>query len=251
VLSDLALTRALERVGLDAPVRFDEVTGSTNRTALAMAADGAPEWTLVAAGHQTEGRGRHGRGWVDVPDRGLMFSLVLRPRVNAERAGALPLLAGWAMATACRSGSGILVRCKWPNDLRSDAGKIGGVLAESRLEADLLDHVVIGVGVNLGVTPPSIVGAAAIDADAETVLGSFLEALVPVYAPGDPSFASSVVARYRSVCETLGRRVRATTTGGDLIEGEAVDLDDAGALIVMTSGGREHVRSGEVEHLEG
>jgi len=84
MLSDHALTRALERVGLQAPVRFDEVTRSTQETALQMAADGAPEWTLVAAGHQIEGRGRLGRSWEDEPDRALMFSVVLRPDLRLE-----------------------------------------------------------------------------------------------------------------------------------------------------------------------
>jgi BirA family transcriptional regulator, biotin operon repressor / biotin---[acetyl-CoA-carboxylase] ligase len=250
VLSDQALTRALERVGLDAPVRFDEVTGSTNRTALAMAADGAPEWTLVAAGHQTDGRGRLGRGWVDVPGRALMFSVVLRPPVSADRASLLPLLAGWTMATAVRSAAGTEVRCKWPNDLLAPSGKIGGILAESLLDGDRVDHVVLGVGVNLGVAPPGVEGATAVEADAEILLGSFLAILVPVYRPSSPTFSRSVVERYRSVCETLGRPVRAATTAGDLVEGDAVDVDDAGALVVRTSRGLEHVRSGEVEHLE-
>jgi BirA family transcriptional regulator, biotin operon repressor / biotin---[acetyl-CoA-carboxylase] ligase len=249
VLSEGALSRALERVGLAAPVRFDEVTGSTNRTALAMAAGGAPEWTLVAAGHQTQGRGRLGRGWTDVPDRALMFSVVLRPRLSPARAGLLPLLAGWSMASACRTASTTQVVCKWPNDLRSTDGKVGGILAESRLEEDRIDHVVLGAGVNLGVPPPRVEGAAAIDADAEVLLGSFLEALVPVYEPNDPSFPSSVVDRYRSVCETLGRPVRATTTAGDLVEGVARDVDETGALLVRTARGIEAVRSGEVEHL--
>ena len=69
MLSEDALRRALEAVGLTAPVRWDEVTESTNATALAMAAAGTPEWTLVAAGHQTAGRGRQGRAWVDRPER--------------------------------------------------------------------------------------------------------------------------------------------------------------------------------------
>lgn len=60
-LSDVILRAALERIGAEAPVRFDEVTGSTQLTALELAEGGAPEWTLVAAGHQTQGLGRLGR----------------------------------------------------------------------------------------------------------------------------------------------------------------------------------------------
>ena len=67
MLSEDALVRTLERAGLNAPVRFEEVTASTQATALEMAAAGTPEWTLVAAGHQTRGRGRLGRTWLDEP----------------------------------------------------------------------------------------------------------------------------------------------------------------------------------------
>src|SRR4029450_1199953 len=84
VLSEDALVRALERVGLRAPVRFDEVTASTQATALELAGTGTPEWTLVATGHQTQGRGRLGRTWLDRPGRALMFSLVLRPELDPE-----------------------------------------------------------------------------------------------------------------------------------------------------------------------
>ena len=79
MLSEHALSRALEGAGLSAPVRFEEVTRSTQETASRLAEDGAPEWTLVAAGHQTEGRGRLGRTWKDEPGGALLFSLVLRP----------------------------------------------------------------------------------------------------------------------------------------------------------------------------
>ena len=57
VLSVGDLERAHAAIGVSAPVRFDEVTGSTNATALDLAEEGTAEWTLVAAGHQTEGPG--------------------------------------------------------------------------------------------------------------------------------------------------------------------------------------------------
>ena len=73
MLSVVDLERAFADLGLDAPVRFDEVTGSTNATALEMAEAGAPEWTLVAAAHQTAGGGPLGRWWTDRAGAALMF----------------------------------------------------------------------------------------------------------------------------------------------------------------------------------
>ena len=60
------LVEVLAAITVTAPVRSDEVTPSTNATAVALAEAGEPEWTLVATAHQTEGKGRLGRSWSDV-----------------------------------------------------------------------------------------------------------------------------------------------------------------------------------------
>ena len=248
MLSEHALRHALEQIGVKAPVRFDEVTGSTNVTALELAAAGAPEWTLVAAAHQTEGRGRFGREWRNEPGHALMFSLVLRPELAPHRAGLITLLAGACMATAARE-VGTAVRCKWPNDLTVGSGKAGGILAESVVSGERLGYVVLGVGVNIGAFPADVPEAAALDVDDRELLEVFLRVFADVYVPARPDFSAAVLERYRPLCATLGRRVRASTTDGKAVEGEAVDVDETGALVVGTSDGLELVWTGEVEHL--
>jgi BirA family transcriptional regulator, biotin operon repressor / biotin---[acetyl-CoA-carboxylase] ligase len=248
-LSEHDLRRALERIGVDAPVRFDEVTRSTQLTARDMADEGAPEWTLVAAGHQTEGRGRLGRTWVDAPGEALAFSLILRPAIEAEHGGLITLLAGWALATACRDVAGVVAGCRWPNDLVVGDGKAGGILAESVVDGGRIGVVILGVGVNLS-RAPDVPGATALgDVDAAALLGSFLRGFADRYRPGDPDFAPGVVGAYRDVCITLETRVRAVTTDGTTTEGEAIDIDEAGGLIVRTDHGVDVARFGEVRQL--
>jgi BirA family transcriptional regulator, biotin operon repressor / biotin---[acetyl-CoA-carboxylase] ligase len=249
VLSQDGLARALERLGLRAPVRFDEATASTQTTAVEMAEAGTPEWTLVAAGHQTGGRGRLGRSWVDMPGGALLFSLVLRPDLDPDAGGLLTLLAGTSMARACLELADQRTACKWPNDILVAGRKAGGIIAESRVEAGAFAHVVLGVGVNLGDAPAEVPGAGAVDAADDELLEAFLDAFVRAYQPAHPAFAGGVVAAYREVCATLDTGVRATTAAG-VIEGEAVDLDERGGLVVRTSMGDEVVRFGAVEHLE-
>jgi BirA family biotin operon repressor/biotin-[acetyl-CoA-carboxylase] ligase len=250
VLSEHALVHALERAGLVAPVRFEEVTRSTQDTAAAMAAGGAPEWTLVAAGHQTGGRGRLGRSWLDEPGRALTFSLLLRPGLPIERGGLISLLAGVAVAEACGEAGEPRAACKWPNDVLVDGRKVAGILAESRASGDRLEHVVLGIGVNLGSAPAGVERAGSVDAGAEDLLAAFLRAFAGRYAPADPAFGRAVVGAYRGRCATIGRRVRATTTDGAVIEGRAVDVDDDGALLVRAHDRLGVVRFGEIEHLE-
>ncbi|MFB3738297.1 MAG: biotin--[acetyl-CoA-carboxylase] ligase, partial [Candidatus Velamenicoccus archaeovorus] len=159
------------------------------------------------------------------------------------------LLAGLAMAVACREVAGAEVGCKWPNDLLRGEEKVGGILAESELEGGRIALVLLGVGVNLSAAP-DVPGAGALGAvEPEGLLGRFLERFAEGYAPAEAGFGTRVVAAYRPVCSTLGRRVRATALDGTVIEGEAVDVDPTGALLVRTATRLEPIRSGQVEHL--
>jgi BirA family biotin operon repressor/biotin-[acetyl-CoA-carboxylase] ligase len=248
-LDEEAVRRALHSAGLpEAGARFEDVTESTNATALALARAGAPEWTVVAAGHQTAGRGRLGRTWESRPGEALLFSVVLRPGVSPDRAVLLTLLAGAAMARAAHDEGASEVRCKWPNDLLVGEAKVGGILAEAAVAGGAVDHLVVGVGVNLGAAPEGVEGAGGLGGlAAEPVLSSFLRRFRAGY--GDGGDAPGVVVDYRPLCATIGRRVRATTTDGRTVEGVAVDVDETGALVVDTEGGRTAVGFGEVLHL--
>ncbi len=249
-MTEDALRAALRRIGSDAPVRFDEVTRSTQETAAELAAAGAPEWTLVGAGHQTAGRGRLGRSWLDV--RGaLLVSVVLRPALPPERAGLLTCWAGAAMAEALRELAGVEVGCRWPNDLILDGAKVGGILATSAVREGRVDHVVLGVGVNLGEAPSEVPGAGAVPGvDAADLLGAFLERFAAGYGRAGSGLGPTTLERYRAVCATLGSRVRARITSGEVVEGVAEDVDELGGLLVRTPEGRRTVRFGEVEHLD-
>jgi BirA family biotin operon repressor/biotin-[acetyl-CoA-carboxylase] ligase len=249
MLSEDALTRALELAGLRAPVRFDEVTRSTQESALRMAADGAPEWTLVAAAHQTAGRGRLGRSWMDEAGGALMFSMVLRPTLTADRGGLISLLAGGSLARASEELTGRRTTCKWPNDVLVGGRKAAGILVEARLAGGRFEHAVVGIGANLGSAPAALPEAGAIEAVDAELLAAFLRAFVAGYRADGADFSELVLGAYRARCATLGSRVRATTVGGEVVQGEAVDLDEAGGLVVHTTDGLATVRFGEVEHL--
>src|SRR5688572_6400905 len=95
-----SLRRAVLAAGLDVEPVWLEETGSTNTDALRAAEDGAQEWTVIATGHQTAGRGRLGRSWSDAPGSSLLVSVLLRPKLSPERASLISLLAAVAMIDA-------------------------------------------------------------------------------------------------------------------------------------------------------
>ena len=244
------LLHTLERIHVTAPVRADEVTGSTNATAAGLAEAGAPQWTLVSAGHQTEGKGRLGRTWEDA-GRSLLVSFVLRPSLPPGRAGLLSLLAGAAMAEAIHDVTGVRAGCKWPNDLLRDGCKVGGILLESRLAGEDLSFVIVGVGVNLD-PPPGVADAAGIgEASLSELLGAFLTRFHRVYEAAEPPWGERVRAAWLPVSSTIGRLVEATTLEGDVVRGRAVGLDAFGGLRLSTDSGEAVVGFGEVRHLDG
>jgi BirA family transcriptional regulator, biotin operon repressor / biotin---[acetyl-CoA-carboxylase] ligase len=125
------------------------VAPTTQRMLPESAAHGA----VALAEHQTEGRGRLGRVWLDEPGAGLTFSVVLRPPAPVAGWPQLTLVAAHAVATAIGEGASI----KEPNDVLLDGRKAAGILAEAA------ERVVLGIGVNVGAAPWPEAGAVAAD----------------------------------------------------------------------------------------
>ena len=250
MLSRDDLLAALAAIPVDAPVRAEEVTGSTHATAIALAEAGSAEWTLVSAAHQTDGRGRLGRTWSDVTDGSLLCSIVLRPALPPSRAGLLSLLAGACMAEAIRTTAGRRVTCKWPNDLMLREEKVGGILLESSIEDDVLRYVVVGIGVNLQ-SPGDVDGAGGIGdrVGLRELLSAFLVRFASIYTTDDASLPERVRHAWLPVSATIGQAVRATTSDGRTVTGRAVGIDGFGSLQLSTDDGELRVGFGEIEHL--
>ena len=244
------LLEVLAAITVTAPVRSDEVTPSTNATAVALAEAGEPEWTLVATAHQTEGRGRLDRSWSDVAGASLLFSFVLRPELAPARTGLLSLLAGAEMAGAIRATTGRRVTCKWPNDLILHDAKVGGVLLEASVADSAVRYVVVGIGVNLE-PPNDVPGAGGIGTAVgqRDLLRAFFTRFASAYTPADVAFPQRVRSAWLSLSSTVGQVVRAKTVDGREVTGRAVGIDDFGSLLLSTDSGEARVTYGEVEHL--
>ena len=244
------LLAALAAIRESAPVRADEVTGSTNATAAELAEAGAPAWTLVSAGHQTEGRGRLGRTWVDAPGRAFLLSIVLRPAMAPARAGIVSLAAGAAMAEAIREVTGRRATTKWPNDVLLGDEKVGGILLESSIQDERFRWLVVGVGVNL-VAPPGVEGAAGLGdvVGVRALAIAFLRRLHELYEGEERELAGRVRSSWLTVSSTIGRLVEATTADGTVVTGRAVGVDDFGGVLLSTDDGERRVAYGEVTHL--
>ncbi len=240
--SDLIRTARMTRF-LGVPPEVHESLGSTNDEAFRRAQEGAPEGLVVLAGHQTSGKGRLGRIWFDQPDRSLMFSILLRPRIPLPSYPLLSLALASSIAWAA-SDVASDVAVKWPNDVLHRGKKLSGVLAESRpLRPGEAPALVLGAGVNVNYRErdfPAELRASATSlavASGEEhiemgwlfsgVLQYFARLLGIAYERGP----ADLLELLRPLLPEPGSPVRITLPDR-VVEGELLELTDTGALRV-------------------
>jgi BirA family biotin operon repressor/biotin-[acetyl-CoA-carboxylase] ligase len=220
--------------------------GSTNDEAARLADGGAAEGTVVWAREQKGGRGRRGRRWVS-PVGNLYSSTIVRPVGSAPRAAELGFVAALAVADIVPATRE--VRVKWPNDVLVDGGKIAGILLESAVgEGGQVDHVVIGIGVNVAFAPelPEMrYPGAALGGTVETALENLTQALAVRLAEWRREGFETTRTAWLAKAGPLGLEVD-VKLGEELVRGRFAGLDREGALLLETPAGRRKIVSGEL-----
>jgi BirA family biotin operon repressor/biotin-[acetyl-CoA-carboxylase] ligase len=224
-------------------------TESTNRFAVEMYKEGKLlEDTVIFADIQTNGRGRLNRAWHS--EGGLAMTAALLMETSPETLGPVTLLAGAAVSKAISSLTGKKFKVKYPNDILFEGKKLGGILSEIKIGETTA--VIIGIGVNVGQSSfPKEIADIAIslkqigtETTREEVSAEILNTLEPMLA----LFKAEGFAKVRPIwieenC-TLGKEITIKRPGGD-IAGKAINIDDAGDLVVETAKGTVKVNSGD------
>lgn len=130
-------------------VCYYEETDSTNIRAKQLGEEGMPHGTLAVADIQSAGRGRRGRGWETPKGCSICMSILLRPEIPPVKAPMLTLVMAQSVAEGIKESTGVDVQIKWPNDIVLNGKKLVGILTEMSTEIDYINHVVIGVGINV------------------------------------------------------------------------------------------------------
>jgi len=208
-----------------------------------LAAEGAPDGTVVLADEQVAGRGRQGRRWHSPPGAGILLGYLHRPR-REPIAGVLALRVGMAVGQALQA-LGLEPRLKWPNDVVIGDKKVGGILCEARTAPGGGAWVAVGVGLNIhGPLAAEVAAhAAALDQLDSTITRlAVLEELVPrlhQLAEG-PALTAAEQAAYRGYDWLAGREVV------EPLPGRVSGVDPDGALVVETRHGPRRVLAGSV-----
>ncbi|PXA56074.1 biotin--[acetyl-CoA-carboxylase] ligase, partial [Staphylococcus pseudintermedius] len=104
---------------------------------------------LILSDEQTAGKGRFKRVWQSSKGKGLWMSLVLRPDIPFSMLTTFNLFMSLAISEAIQSYSPAKVEIKWPNDIYIEGQKVCGFLTEMVANADGIEAVICGIGINL------------------------------------------------------------------------------------------------------
>lgn len=222
---------------------YEDTVTSTMDVAFRRGVEGAAEGTLVCAEGQTKGKGRLGRQWNSPKGKGVYMSVILRPSLPPTDVAQLTLLAAVAVCEAIRRASGVEARIKWPNDILVGNRKLAGILTELSAETDRVRFVVIGIGINVN-TSLSVLPAQATSLKEETrrkisrveLVQEILRGLESWYERLKKQGFAPALERWKELSSTLGQRIRVVDPGGT-VEGEAIDLDKNGGLLIRNDAG--------------
>jgi BirA family biotin operon repressor/biotin-[acetyl-CoA-carboxylase] ligase len=230
--------------------------GSTNTAAMAAAAEGAPEGTVLLAEEQTAGRGRGANTWQSPRSTGIYCSAVLRPALPPAEVLVLSLMAGLAVQAAIQqTDSRVQPDLKWPNDVLIGGKKVCGILTEMNAEATRVRYVVVGIGINVNqrnfpkeLQATSLSLATGSEWSRVELLAALLKSLDREYRQflQDSEGKEAILRRFAENSSWLHARKVRIEENGSAFEGTTEGLDARGFLQVRTAHGVQTVLSGTV-----
>jgi BirA family biotin operon repressor/biotin-[acetyl-CoA-carboxylase] ligase len=248
------IRRGLGTSILGRAIHYFPECASTNELARNLAQRGEPEGALVITDYQSAGRGRMSRSWQAPAGSSLLFSLLLRPPIAPDRALQAAMAASLGAVDGIRRECGLEARLKWPNDIFIGGKKTGGMLSELGLNGEVLDYVVIGIGLNVNFDPRGMEGIPSSATSLFLQLGraltrasllrAILESMEPRYRK--VRGGESLCAEWARALETIGQRVTVALPE-EAITGEAESVEEGGALVLrLESGARRKIVAGDV-----
>lgn len=233
---------------------FDSVD-SSNSEAKRAAENGAAHGLLIIGEQQTAGRGRRGKAWDSQKGEGIFMTLLLKPDLEPGNASMLTLVMGMAVRDALKTVAGLDAWIKWPNDIVCDGKKICGILTEMSAQIDYINHIVIGVGINVHNREfPEEVRHVAASIYQQTgrqirrapLIAEIMNRFEEYYARYlKTQNLSELKEEYNAHLINRGRRVRVCDIKEDFT-GTAWGINERGELLVETEDGMVTVSAGEV-----
>ncbi|MBS0918566.1 bifunctional biotin--[acetyl-CoA-carboxylase] ligase/biotin operon repressor BirA [Providencia rettgeri] len=243
LLSEEAIKKQID----DVNIIVEPVIDSTNQYMLERIAELKSGDTCLAE-YQSAGRGRRGRQWISPFGCNLYLSMYWRLEQGPAAAVGLSLVVGIVIAEVLNRISQEKVKVKWPNDLYMNDKKLAGILVELTGKTGDAAHIIIGVGINIGMNNNNIESSKSITQEwsslrdeveniernelSANIIKSLRESLVIFEHEGLKPF----LERWFKLDNFLNRRVK-LLIGNDIISGIERGVNDQGALLLQKDNG--------------
>lgn len=141
--------------------------------------------SVIYTEHQTAGRGRLNRSWVDLGKDNLFMSIVLKPSSTFN--DIYSNITQYLSVVLCRvlETFGLEPQIKWPNDVLINGKKIAGILCETVMQGSTFKGLVLGIGVNLNAEqadvdeiPNKVVTALNLEIGKKVNMSDFMDKLI-------------------------------------------------------------------------
>lgn len=237
---------------------YQQSCASTQIIAHQLAQEGTPAGTVAVTEEQTAGRGRMARVWDSAYGKGIWMSVVLRPDVVPQKAPQFTLVAAVAMVRAIEEVTGVKPEIKWPNDILIKGKKCTGILTELQSDADGIQALIIGIGLNVNqeladfdIQVQPIATSLKMESgkhvnrqDMVRAILFYLEQYTDLYI--EEGFGILKVL-WESYSSTIGSKVRARLPK-ETLEGIAEGITEDGVLQLRTVDGKLHsIYSADIE----
>ncbi len=215
--------------------------------------------TVVVSEQQTGGVGRMGRSWASPPG-GIWATVIMKTHIPIDRLFMVTMAGSLAIARAIRREYDLLALIKWPNDIFIGSKKVAGLLQEVDTDGDTVNHVLLGLGINANVDlselpdelrkiATSLHEEIGEPVDRAKFLARVLKEFELRLLQLESGEYDTIVREWKSLSLTLNRRVHVKTMTKSF-KGEAIDIDQHGALIIRKDNGKvEKVIAGDLFQL--
>jgi len=133
-------------------LRIYNTLDSTNKEAQRLLAAGPVEnGTCLLTKEQTEGKGQFGRTWHADAGSHLAMTIILTPQnLLASELPTVGMKTSLGIVRALRQlDPDLSPLIKWPNDIYLQGKKLCGILIENALAGNKVQHIIIGIGMNV------------------------------------------------------------------------------------------------------
>ncbi len=245
------------RIPKDIEVHYIKSVDSTNNLAKRSAGLTGSDFSVIAAGSQSGGRGRIGRKFESANEKGVWCSFLLKPDMEPEKALAVTIASSIAVCRTIEEVCGVKAGIKWPNDIIVSNRKVCGILSEMSCETGVIDYIVIGIGINVLQEEkdfPEDIRDKACSLYMETgrefsraeITASLCYNMQEVFGYLKRGHISEVLKAWDDYTLTDGRRIR-VLKNKESREMTAVGIDERGRLIAADDKGNEiRFTSGEI-----